>query len=206
MQARTWTARRAWIVGAAFFLSGAAALIYQSAWQRLLVAVVGADLESVTLIVSVFMAGLGLGAWLGGQAADRWPRSGLALFCAIELGIGLFGLASPALLALAGPAFAGLDRGLGAGLCFLLFLPPTLGMGATLPILVAHSVRQGGAGIGASTGALYALNTLGAALGALAMGLLLLHWGSVVDAIRLAALLNALAALGVALRLRPGVQ
>jgi predicted membrane-bound spermidine synthase len=200
------TRRPAWIVGAAFFLSGAAALVYQSAWQRLLVAVVGSDLESVTLIVSVFMAGLGLGAWLGGQLADRWPRSGLGLFCAIEVGIGLFGLISPALLAYAGPAFAPLDRGLGAGLCFLLFLPPTLGMGATLPVLIAHSVRSGGMGIGGSTGTLYALNTLGAALGALAMGLLLLHWVSVHEAIRLAALLNALAAAGVALLLRPSAR
>jgi xanthine/uracil permease len=53
----------------AFFLSGAVALIYQVCWQRLLFAVVGVDIESVTPIVSAFMLGLGLGAALGGI----WP-------------------------------------------------------------------------------------------------------------------------------------
>ncbi len=44
-----------------FLLSGAAALIYQMAWQRLLFAIFGVDTDSVAVIVSVFMLGLGLG-------------------------------------------------------------------------------------------------------------------------------------------------
>ena len=70
-----------------FFVSGAAALIYQVCWQRLLFTALGVDMESVTLIVSVFMLGLGLGALLGGQLADRFPGRALGLFAAAELGI-----------------------------------------------------------------------------------------------------------------------
>ena len=40
-----------------FFVSGAAALIYQICWQRLLFESVGVDIESVTIIVSTFMLG-----------------------------------------------------------------------------------------------------------------------------------------------------
>lgn len=191
-----------WTVGAAFFFSGAAALIYQSSWQRMLVAVVGADLESVTLVVSVFMAGLGVGAWHGGRLADRFPRHCLWMFCGIELGIGLFGVLSPALLDFVAPHLALLGRVSTALVCFSLLLLPTACMGATLPILITHSVREHKSSIGASTARLYFLNTLGAALGALSMSLLLLHWGSLIEAIQLAAALNLCAALGAALILR----
>lgn len=193
---------KVWAVGMAFFLSGAAALVYQSAWQRMLVAVVGADLESVTLIVSAFMAGLGVGAWWGGWLADRFPGRCLWMFCGIELAIGLFGVVSPAVFAFIGQHLAALDRASTAALCFGLLLLPTAGMGATLPILVTHSVRFTSAPIGASTGQLYFLNTLGAAVGAFSMAFVLLHWGDLKAAVRLAALLNLGAALGVAVLLR----
>ena len=45
-----------------FFVSGVAALVYQVCWQRLLFSAFGVDIDSVTIIVSVFMLGLGLGA------------------------------------------------------------------------------------------------------------------------------------------------
>ena len=54
-----------------FFVSGIAALIYQVCWQRLLFQAFGVDIESVTIIVSTFMLGLGLGALAGGQLSDR---------------------------------------------------------------------------------------------------------------------------------------
>ena len=46
-----------------FFISGFSALIYQIAWQRILFTAFGVDLESITIIISVFMAGLGIGAY-----------------------------------------------------------------------------------------------------------------------------------------------
>ena len=55
-----------------FFISGFSALIYQVCWQRILFTGFGVDLTSITVIVSVFMAGLGVGAYFGGRIADRF--------------------------------------------------------------------------------------------------------------------------------------
>src|SRR4030081_3442013 len=81
-----------------FFASGIAALIYQVCWQRLLFEAFGVDIESVTIIVSTFMLGLGLGALAGGQLSDRYPGQALALFALIELAIAVFGICSPWLI------------------------------------------------------------------------------------------------------------
>ena len=81
-----------------FFLSGVSALIYQVAWQRLLFGAFGVDVESVTIIISTFMLGLGCGALAGGKLADRFPGHLILMFALSEFGIGLFGLVSPALI------------------------------------------------------------------------------------------------------------
>jgi len=60
-------------LAAIFFLSGLASLIYQVAWQRLLTLHYGVGTVSITLIVSVYMFGLGLGSLLGGGLAERSP-------------------------------------------------------------------------------------------------------------------------------------
>ena len=56
---------------AVFFVSGFAALLYQVAWQRMLVIFSGADVYSATIIVSAYMAGLGLGSYVGGVLSSR---------------------------------------------------------------------------------------------------------------------------------------
>ena len=63
-----------WIAFIVFFASGFAALLYQVIWQRLLVFFSGSDVYSVTLIVTAFMAGLGVGNLAGGHLADRLSR------------------------------------------------------------------------------------------------------------------------------------
>ena len=85
-------------IKAVFFLSGIAALIYQIAWQRMLFTAFGVDLESITIIISVFMAGLGVGAYYGGRIADRFPNHIIQFFALTEVGIGTFGIASPFLI------------------------------------------------------------------------------------------------------------
>ena len=77
-----------------FFISGLSALIYQVCWQRLLFTGFGVDLTSITVIVSAFMAGLGVGAFFGGRIADKYPQNFILIFCLIELGIGCFGFFS----------------------------------------------------------------------------------------------------------------
>ena len=86
----------AWpIFQAVFLASGFAALLYQMIWQRLLTLFGGADVYSVTLIVSAFMAGLGLGSLAGGHVADRLTlRRRLHAFALSELAIAAFGAAS----------------------------------------------------------------------------------------------------------------
>lgn len=172
-----------------FTASGVAALVYQIAWQRLLFQAFGADIESVTVIVSAFMLGLGCGALAGGQLADRLPRHGLELFALLELVTGLFGFASPTLIH-AVSAFA-VDGSLPeiALVNFLLLLLPTMLMGGTLPVLVAHVVRQHHS-VGVSIGSLYFANTLGAAIGAGACGFLALYYMGLHATIDVAACIN----------------
>lgn len=176
-----------------FLTSGFAALVYQVCWQRLLFAAFGADIQSITIIVSSFMLGLGTGAHVGGQLADAHPRRIVGLFAAAEVIIGLFGLASPMLidsvarLTLQGsPVVVALAN-------FGLILVPTTLMGATLPMLVAFLVQKN-ANVGVSIGSLYFLNTMGAAIGAAAVGFVLLHHLDLIQTIHLAAALNFLAA------------
>ena len=78
------------------FLSGLAALLYQVIWHRLLVLLTGADAASTTMILTGFMAGLGLGSLVGGRLADRLERRHcLRAFAAAELLVGAFGLGDP---------------------------------------------------------------------------------------------------------------
>jgi spermidine synthase len=148
-----------------FFLSGWAAILYQIVWQRTLFAIVGINIEAVTLIVTEFMLGLGLGSLLGGRLSRAGPAESLRRFAVIELSIAAFGAVSlPLLRAAAGwtATAATLTGALGT---FLLLAIPTLGMGATLPLLVGHRVGLSG-NVGWSVGSLYYANTLGSAVAA----------------------------------------
>jgi MFS family permease len=153
-----------------FFLSGIAALVYQVCWERMLFVAFGVDIESVTIIVSAFMFGLGIGALIGGELADRFPRHTLTLFSVTELLTGAFGVLSPALIHGVGEMAMRGSPATVAIANFLLLLCPTALMGATLPILMSYVVRWYGT-VGISIGLLYFINTLGAAVGAAATGL-----------------------------------
>lgn len=148
-----------------FLVSGFSALIYQVVWQRTLFATFGINSESVTVIVSVFMFGLGVGALAGGWLQRRFPRHLLRLFLALEVGIGVYGLASLALIRLVSDAAGDTSTGALVLWVYLILAVPTLMMGATLPVLVAW--LQGYLrNIGQSVGLLYAFNTFGSALAA----------------------------------------
>lgn len=177
------------LLAALFLASGVSALIYQVAWQRILFVAFGVDLESVTIVVAAFMLGLGLGALLGGMAADTWPEQSLNLFALAEMGIGLFGLFSPNLLLWAGMHFSGLSLPGMAAVNFLLVLFPTLLMGATLPILITY-VAKLWQHVGRATAYLYAINTLGASLGSLGVGFWLFNFMTVNEVVYLAASIN----------------
>src|SRR5450432_3176178 len=87
----------AWLA-AAFLASGAAALVYQVAWQRILELQSGVGIYSVAAIVAAFMLGLGAGSLGGGAASLRLSRrAALRAFALVELAVGTFGALSPRL-------------------------------------------------------------------------------------------------------------
>jgi spermidine synthase len=162
---------RTWPFYVLFFLSGFPALLYQIVWQRALFTLFGVDIESVTIIVSVFMLGLGLGSLAGGKLSARTGVRLLACFGAIELSIGAFGAASLWIFHRVAAFTAGTSL-LATGLvAFALLLVPTLLMGSTLPLLSEYFVRRTG-NVGQSLGILYAVNTFGSGAACFAAA----HW------------------------------
>lgn len=156
-----------------FFSSGFAAILYQVVWQRTLFAAVGINVEAVTLIVTAFILGLGVGSLLGGRLSRAEPGSLIARFATLELAVGLFGVLSLPLMRSAGTWAASLPPLATGPVTFAILLLPTLGMGATLPVLVAYHVRRSG-NVGTAVGALYFANTLGSAVAAFTAGYVLL--------------------------------
>jgi len=165
-----------WLAGALFFASGALGLGYQLVWVRKAALVVGASQIALATVLTSFFLGMALGS----AAAGRWLRSRrhspLAVYGGIEIGIGLFALSFPL-------GFAGLEQVYGAlyvlvsahaaalfvlrfALLFLLFLPPTFLMGATLPLLLDGLVARDHE-VGSFTSLLYGINVLGAVAGVL---------------------------------------
>jgi spermidine synthase len=183
-----------------FFLSGFAALLYQVAWQRMLVFYTGSDTVSISLIVTAFMSGLGLGYLAGGHLADASaPGRNLIWFVTAELGILLFAAFSKSILYdwlfVSAP---GLALGVSAhhALVFLVLLAPTFLMGVSLPLL-ARAFRLSAMGQQARyISSLYFVNTLGAGVGALLTGVVLVRAMGYGDAIWVGVALNAVCALG----------
>jgi len=185
------------IASIVFFASGFAALLYQVIWQRLLVFFSGSDVYSVTLIVTAFMAGLGIGNLAGGHLADRTSRrTNLLLFIVAELAIMLFGALSKWLFY---DVFYRQYPALGesaALLWFVLFsslLWPTFFMGASLPFL-ARALTSDIRAAAPTIGGLYGINTLGAAVGAFITSWVLLPKFGLAQSLSVGVALNAVCA------------
>ena len=148
-----------------FFFSGFAALMYQVAWQRLLTVYYGVGSISITLIVSVYMFGMGLGALLGGRMAER-SKNKILLYFVIELLIGCFGAVSVMLLDMLGANTAGSSYVTSLQYMFLFLSVPTLLMGMTLPLLtkIFNGIVRNFLD---TVSFLYFINTIGAAIGAI---------------------------------------
>ena len=150
------------LLGAVFFSSGFAALLYQITWQRALYTVFGINVEAVTVVVTGFLLGLGMGSLLGGYLSRRTRLHLVTLFAWVELLLGLNGLVSLQAFQWAGRLSLEMSGVITAVLTVTLVFIPTLLMGATLPILTQHVVNQA-PNVGRSVGLLYSVNTVGSA-------------------------------------------
>ncbi len=167
--------------GFLFLLSGAAALAYEVVWVKLLTLQFGSAAWSISTVVASFMAGLGAGGAWAGRRADRIQRP-LRAYALLELGIAFFGAASVPLLEnisrILDP-FYQLTDGYFALFLLLQFLlsfamlaVPTFLMGASLPLLIVAVSKE--EAFRRSVALFYGINTLGAAVGTLVTGIILL--------------------------------
>jgi len=169
-----------------FFLSGFAALIYETAWTRQFAFVFGTSELAIATVLAAYMGGLTAGAAASARLVGKIRRPVL-LYGLLELGIAVAALAVPAAIAGATLLYLNVFGGIGGlpeagglahalfylGCSFAILLIPTALMGATLPILARHAVRRQSE-IGSRVGLLYATNTAGAVAGTVAAGFALL--------------------------------
>jgi spermidine synthase len=185
-ESKAW---QSWFYYLLFFVSGFPALLYQIVWQRTLFTLFGTNIESVTIVVTVFMLGLGLGSLAGGAVSARKGIRLLAVFGAVELSIGAFGATSLWLFHRVASFTAGASLATTGFVAFALLLIPTLLMGSTLPLLSEHFVRRTG-NVGESVGLLYGVNTLGSGIACLLAAYFLMHALGESGSVRLAVCLN----------------
>jgi spermidine synthase len=189
-------------VGALLFGSGCCALVYQIGWLREFRLIFGASTAASAAVLAIFVGGLGLGSLLLGPRADRHPRP-ILFYSQLETIVAISAAASPFLLAMVRAAYVaigGTSRlGLAAGtisrlaLSAVVLAVPTIVMGGTLPA-AARGVTRGTDTRRRDVAALYALNTLGAVVGAVVATFFLLELLGTRSTLWLAAATNLLIA------------
>lgn len=186
-----------------FVLSGMAGLMYEVLFSKILATVFGSTALAAYTVLGTYMGGMALGTWLGGRLSGK-VRQPLVAYAVCEVLIAVFFVLTPVLKAPIMSLYVSLAQGLPPdapvlmplrlALGSLLLLLPTVAMGATLPLLVKDlSARH--QGIGVSVGRLYAANTIGAAVGAILAGYVLIPALGLTQGTLVAALANMLVAL-----------
>ena len=192
-----------------FFLSGFCSLLYQVVWLRMAFAHFGIITPVLSLVVSVFMLGLGIGSFAGGRLAQRWCRGGPSpafLYAAAEGAIGIGAFVVPVLFDI------GRDRLLQAGQAdstqylFLsalylvgAILPWCIMMGATFPLMMGF-IRRIQPANDSSFSFLYLANVVGAMTGTAVTALALVELFGFRGTYAIAAALNfVIAAISIAL-------
>ena len=168
---------------ALFTLSGFAGLIYESIWSHYLKLFLGHAAYAQTLVLAIFMGGMALGAWLVSRYTLR-IRNLLVGYAAAELGIGVLAIVFHGVFnATTGWALNSLFPALGGTgmvdvvkwlIASLLILPASVLLGTTFPLMSAGVMRLYPESGGSALAMLYFTNSLGAALGVLASGFVLI--------------------------------
>jgi spermidine synthase len=187
-------------------LTAFASLLNEIAWTRVLVMIVGGSTYAFTLVLLVFLLGIGLGSVIvarrslppGETAAAAGVAQGVTGVGAALLFL-FFGFLPTYIIAVF--QLQGLDAasrlllmGVAVGAVVLI---PAIGMGMSFPLLTDLTARPGHAR-GADVGAAYALNTIGSILGAVLTGFVLVSVLGTQATLRLGLVLNGLASLTLA--------
>ena len=183
----------------AFFFSGLAALIYEVVWLKPIVSIYYSTTYVISLVLTAFMLGLGLGSRLSGKFADRL-KDPVLFYSLAEILIGAYGLL---LLNLFGslPFFFDILQGISSPFWYyifqfltiiLLLLVPTTLMGTTFPLIARTLITDQA---GKTIGVLYGWNNLGAIAGSLLAGFILVPNLGIKAAVLIAAASNLIAAL-----------
>ncbi len=190
-----------WFLYLAFFISGANGLVLEIVFTRQLYLSIGVTHYSVGIVLSIYMAGLGIGSYLFGRLADR-TNSWLLLYGLLEVAVGMVAVLLTRLSWSLDVFYVFLHQFLGPGqtgqtgimtktiIGGLLLLPVTVLMGGTLPAL-AKLFRSSGRGAGRTVGFLYGLNTIGGVAGTLAATFFFLDWLGSTRTLVAFAILNA---------------
>jgi len=192
-----------WVV-LIYFCSGVCSLIDEVVWVRLLKLTLGNTVYASSIVVSVFMAGLALGALVMGRRADQ-VRKRLRLYALLEVIATVSALSLPWILQFADgvyrwffmkyqPSPTGLLL-VQVMVSAVVLLVPTMVMGSTLPLLGRYVTALQDR-VGPLVGRLYALNMLGAALGCFLAGFVLIRIAGVMGTLYIAAAINMLVAFG----------
>jgi len=195
-------------ISLAFLLSGAAGLIMEVVWTRRLELALGNSIQAAATIAAIYMLGLGLGAFFIGHSKKlaSLRLNPFRSYAKLEAIVAIWALLSPFLISAAGAGanaiarLAGGDELTGTPTILrilavaLVLLPPTLCMGASLPLLAIGSAREAG-DFARRFGILYGLNILGAMTGALIAGFHLMPALGTYWAIAVGAVLAGIAAL-----------
>jgi predicted membrane-bound spermidine synthase len=184
-----------------FFVSGFCGILYEIVWLRLSMAQFGVTSALVSIVLSMFMGGLGLGSWASGWLMRRYEARagvlGLRLYGLAELLIGISALLVPLqlqwgrmLLEKTGLPSSG-SYYLASGVCVALTLVPWCAcMGATIPLAMASIKSNFRANSSNSFSFLYLANVIGATVGAI-IPLLLIELYGFQGTLKIGAVCNA---------------
>ncbi len=174
---------RAWLLGLLFFATGFASLVYEISWSRQIGLLFGHTVHAAAIVLAAYMAGLAAGYALAGRLPGVRPLRGYGF---AELFAAAWALCIPLLLQqaeagglvmLLSSSHPWLQSALRFAFCFLLLLPATTALGATLPFMAEQLATERGPA-GRRTTLFYGLNTCGALLGvAAALAFLLILVG-----------------------------
>ena len=187
-------------------VSGFTGLIYESIWTHYLKLVLGHAAYAQTLVLAIFMGGLTIGSWICSRRSRRWGNL-LKGYALAEGAIGLCAiLFHPLFTHVVQFSYATVIPALGSPLAVngykwtvsaLLILPQTILLGMTFPLMSAALLRLFPATPGRSLALLYFTNSLGAAVGVLVSGFVLIRLVGLPGTIALAGVVNVLLALVV---------